>query len=88
MVVVCHVGLPCSTGWTTQGRIHGYEGVHMLLATLPIRVMIALGAKTIILTNAAGGLGREQKLGSVMVISDHISMPSERGGARQRMCRL
>ena len=57
-----------------QGRFHFYEGYSMKEITFPIRVMKELGANTIIISNAAGGMNRFYKRGDLMLISDHINM--------------
>ncbi|MEN8097741.1 MAG: purine-nucleoside phosphorylase [Chloroflexota bacterium] len=57
-----------------QGRTHYYEGHSMSQITLPIRVMQLIGVKLVILTNAAGGLGRGMRAGDLMLLSDHINM--------------
>ncbi len=57
-----------------QGRIHFYEGLSMHQLVLPIRVMQALGIKTLIVTNAAGGLNPGFQQGDVMLITDHINL--------------
>ncbi len=57
-----------------NGRFHYYEGHDMKTLTLPIRVMQALGVKTLILTNAAGGVNGDYNVGDLMLISDHISL--------------
>ena len=60
-----------------QGRFHYYEGYTMDQVTLPIRVMALLGVRTLLVTNAAGGLNRSYETGDVMIIRDHISrMPN------------
>ncbi len=56
-----------------QGRFHFYEGHKMSVITYPIKVLSALGAKTLILTNAAGSLGLSLKPGDLMLIKDHIN---------------
>ena len=56
-----------------QGRIHYYEGLPQQEITLPIRVLAAIGVKTLVLTNAAGGVNLNYKPGTLMLISDHIN---------------
>jgi purine-nucleoside phosphorylase len=56
-----------------QGRFHYYEGYDMQTVTLPIRVMQRLGIKTLILTNAAGGLNPGFQVGDILLIEDHIN---------------
>ena len=56
-----------------QGRIHYYEGLPQQEITLPIRVLAALGVKTVVLTNACGGVNLSFKPGDLMLISDHIN---------------
>ncbi len=56
-----------------QGRNHYYEGYSMEEITYPIKVMRALGVKTIILTNAAGAINKSFQPGDLMVITDHIN---------------
>lgn len=57
-----------------QGRFHAYEGYSLRQVTLPVRVMAALGVKTLILTNAAGGLDPHFRPGELMLICDHINL--------------
>mgnify|MGYP004704898363 CR=1 FL=1 len=57
-----------------QGRSHYYEGHSMQEITYPIKVMKALGVKTVILTNAAGAINKSFRPGDLMVITDHINM--------------
>ena len=56
-----------------QGRFHYYEGYSMELVTLPIRVMKVLGIEYLFVSNAAGGVNFDFKVGDLMVITDHIS---------------
>ena len=56
-----------------QGRVHYYEGYTMEDVVLPIRLMHVMGAETLFLTNAAGGLGENFQCGDLMLITDHIS---------------
>ena len=56
-----------------QGRFHFYEGYPMELVTLPIRVMKVLGIQYLFVSNAAGGVNFDFKVGDLMVISDHIN---------------
>ena len=57
-----------------QGRIHYYEGLSQRELTLPIRVLAALGVKTLILTNACGGVNLSFAPGDLMLIADHINL--------------
>ncbi len=56
-----------------QGRIHYYEGYDMGEVVLPVRLMCALGAKTVILTNAAGGINANFRAGDFMAIKGQIA---------------
>jgi len=56
------------------GRFHMYEGHDVRLAAFPTRVVHALGAKTLIVSNAAGGLNRLWQPGDLMLIRDHINL--------------
>ena len=56
-----------------QGRVHYYEGYPMTDVVLPTRLMGLLGAKKLILTNAAGGINEHFRLGDFMMITDHIA---------------
>ncbi|XP_003978089.1 purine nucleoside phosphorylase 5a [Takifugu rubripes] len=69
-------GRPCIC---MQGRFHIYEGYPLQKITLPIRIFKLLGVKTVMLTNAAGGLNQDYKVGDVMIIKDHINMPGFAG---------
>ena len=56
-----------------QGRFHYYEGYSMDLVTLPIRVMKELGISYLFVSNAAGGVNFDFRVGNLMVITDHIN---------------
>ncbi len=56
-----------------QGRVHLYEGYTPKQVVNPIRLMRKMGAGTLLLTNAAGGINSGFKIGDFMVITDHIS---------------
>ena len=62
-----------------QGRFHFYEGYALEALTLPVRVMHELGAHTLIVTNAAGGLNPSYSPGDFMLLSDHINLPGMAG---------
>lgn len=57
-----------------QGRFHYYEGYDMKAVTFPVRVMKAMGVETLFVSNAAGGMNKEFRVGDVMVITDHINL--------------
>jgi purine-nucleoside phosphorylase len=57
-----------------QGRVHFYEGYSLAEVTFPIRVFKLLGIKSLILTNAAGGIDVQLIQGALMVISDHLNL--------------
>jgi len=59
--------------WMLCGRAHYYEGFSMAEVTFPVRTLAAAGVSTLLLTNAAGGIRRELRPGSFMVLSDHIN---------------
>lgn len=56
-----------------QGRVHCYEGYSVQQVVMPVRLMQMMGAKILILTNAAGGINRTFVPGDLMCITDHIS---------------
>ncbi|MBI1748924.1 MAG: purine-nucleoside phosphorylase [Acidobacteria bacterium] len=57
-----------------QGRVHYYEGYNLSEVTFPVRVMGALGVKTLIVTNAAGGINKKFSSGVLMIIKDHLNL--------------
>lgn len=57
-----------------SGRKHVYEGVDVRLTVLPLRALVRAGVKTVILSNAAGGLSRQLAPGDLMLIDDHIAL--------------
>ncbi len=57
-----------------QGRVHVYEGYPLTRITLPVRVMKTLGAHTLIVTNAAGGIHTKFTPGDLMLLNDHINL--------------
>ncbi len=76
-----------TTAAVMQGRFHYYEGYSLEEVTFPIRVLKLLGARTLLLTNAAGALDVEFKPGSLMVIADHLNLLGAnplRGGNDER----
>ena len=56
-----------------QGRFHYYEGNSMQDITFPIKVLKMAGIKTLIITNAAGGINKNFNVGDIMLINDHIN---------------
>ncbi len=57
-----------------QGRFHFYEGYTMKQITYPVRVMKFLGVKTLLVSNASGGMNPLYKLGDLILITDHINL--------------
>ena len=57
-----------------QGRVHAYEGYGMAEVTFPTRVLGLLGCRTLIVTNASGGIRPEFGPGTLVAISDHINL--------------
>lgn len=60
-----------------QGRLHAYEGHSFDDVMYPVRTLATLGVKTVVVTNAAGGLKKTLKPGDFMVIKDHINLTGQ-----------
>jgi purine-nucleoside phosphorylase len=60
-----------------SGRAHPYEGYSQRESTLLLRAVLALGANTVVLTNAAGGLSPDLEPGDVMLITDHLNLSGD-----------
>lgn len=58
-----------------SGRLHLYEGYNINQICFPIKVLLLLEIKILILTNSSGALNNEYKIGDVMVIEDHVAFP-------------
>lgn len=71
LVVGDNAGVRCIA---MQGRVHMYEGHSAETVAFPARVLVALGAKVLIITNAAGGLNPSWSPGTLMLIRDHIDL--------------
>jgi purine-nucleoside phosphorylase len=60
-----------------RGRVHGYEGYHARQIAFPARVLARLGVRSLILTNASGGIRTSFHEGQLVLISDHINMTGQ-----------
>ncbi len=59
---------------TLSGRFHYYEGYSMQEITLPVRLLCAIGARTLIVSGASGGMNPQYRQGDLVVIEDHINL--------------
>lgn len=66
--------LGVSTVLALQGRLHGYEGHDAATVAFPARVFGVLGARALVVTNAAGGVGEKLQPGDLMRITDHLNL--------------
>lgn len=57
-----------------QGRVHAYEGHDLETVVLPVRALIAAGCKTVVLTNAAGGILSGLSAGQLVILRDHLNL--------------
>src|ERR1019366_6927510 len=57
-----------------QGRVHFYEGYSPAQVTFPMRVLGALGIQSVVLTNAAGGIREDYRIGQLVALADHINL--------------
>lgn len=71
LVVGEHAGLTVAA---MQGRAHFYEGHDLAKVTFPVRALIALGCKTLIITNAAGGINAALTPGELVLLADHLNL--------------
>ncbi|XP_054165091.1 purine nucleoside phosphorylase-like [Oppia nitens] len=67
-----------------KGRFHPYEGYPMAKCAMPVRLMKLMGVKTLIVTNAAGGLNKGYNVGDIMIIKDQINLPAFAGNSPLR----
>src|SRR5438093_709521 len=57
-----------------KGRVHYYEGYTMRQVAFPVRVLAALGCKTLVITNSVGGMNPDMPPGSIVITTDHINL--------------
>lgn len=61
-----------------EGRVHGYEGRPPEMLVRGVELLAALGVKTLLITNAAGGLRPDMRVGEIVVVADHVDLVRER----------
>jgi purine-nucleoside phosphorylase len=71
LVIGTFDGMPVAV---MQGRVHFYEGYSFQQVAFPVRVLAWMGVNALVLTNAAGGINAEYKLGGLVVLRDHINL--------------
>ena len=71
LVIGTFDGMPVAV---MQGRVHFYEGYSFQQVAFPVRVLAWMGVNALVLTNAAGGINAEYKLGALVVLRDHINL--------------
>lgn len=71
-LLIGRIGDRCAVAM--DGRFHSYEGYTMQQITYPVRIMRALGAKILLLSNISGGLNPEFSAGDIVIITDHINL--------------
>lgn len=71
LVVGTVAGVPVAV---MQGRVHAYEGYSSDEVTFPVRVLGRMGVRTLVLTNAAGGINPSLRQGQLVLLSDHINL--------------
>lgn len=74
LVVGATRGVVCAA---MQGRVHFYEGHDLKIVTFPVRTLVALGCRTLIITNAAGGVNPELRPGDLVLLRDHLNLLPE-----------
>ena len=70
----CSAGSAAGAVVAMQGRFHRYEGYDLQQVTFPVRVLHALGAATLIVSNACGGMNPLWAPGDLVLLSDHINL--------------
>jgi len=66
--------LPGLEVFALQGRVHYYEGHDLATVVLPVRALVAAGCRTLIITNAAGGIDPMMRPGQLVILSDHLNL--------------
>lgn len=73
-----HVGeASCRRVMLLEGRVHLYEGYSPVEVVRPVRAAVALGARAVVLTNAAGGINASLRPGALMLVEDHLNLTGQ-----------